>query len=132
MLRKNTGYYDGWYVVPSGHVEAGELPIDAMVRETKEEIGIDLERSSIRAAHTMYRTRSDETGDRADFFFEVTDWQGEPTNVEPDKCEHLRWFSVQSLPENMMHHVKEAIGHIQNGIVYSEVGADRVMRNPNG
>ena len=39
MRRQNSGYYDGWYTVPAGHVEAGELPVDALLREAKEEIG---------------------------------------------------------------------------------------------
>lgn len=30
MRRQNTGYFDGWYSVPSGHVEVGELPLQAL------------------------------------------------------------------------------------------------------
>jgi len=41
--RQNTTYYDGWYGVPAGHVDTGELPLSAGIREAKEEIGIDID-----------------------------------------------------------------------------------------
>ncbi len=129
MLRQNTSYYDGWYTVPSGHVEEGESPIDAVIRETKEEIGLDLDRASIKHALTMYRVGT-ETGDRADYFFKVTNWQGEPINAEPMKCVEIGWFSIRSLPENLMHHVKDALECIEKHISYSELGLDRVVKNP--
>lgn len=130
MRREGSGYYDGWYSVPAGHVEAGELPIDALVRETKEELGIILGNNDVRLVHTMYRTKHDETGDRVDLFFEAAKWTGEITNTEPHKCDDVRWFSIDSLPKNIMHHVREAIENIENGISYSELGLDRIVRNP--
>ncbi len=130
MLRKNTGYYDGWYTVPSGHVEKGELPSEGMIREAKEEIGLDLDPASLRACHVMYRASHDETGERADYFFNCLTWQGEPQNVEPEKCAELAWFSVDALPENLMHHVKDALTSINAGIFYSEIDKAHVVQNP--
>ena len=128
MLRQNTGYYDGWYTLPSGHVE--ELPIDGLLRETREEVGLNLARSSVRHIHTMYRIRHDETGERADYFFEVTHWEGEPTNVELDKCVSIGWFSLKNLPVNLMHHVRDALSAIERHESYSEIGPDKLVRNP--
>ena len=36
--RANTGYEDGNYQVPAGHVEEAELPTEAVIREAKEEV----------------------------------------------------------------------------------------------
>lgn len=130
MRRQGSRYYDGWYSVPAGHVEKGELPMDCLLRETKEEIGIELNRSSIRFAHAMYRTKHDETGDRVDYFFITTKWKGEPIIQEPNKCDDLRWFPINELPENLMHHVRDAIKYIENNIPYSELGLDRIVKNP--
>jgi 8-oxo-dGTP diphosphatase len=41
VLRENTGYMDGKYSLPAGHVEAGESFIQAAIRETFEEVGLE-------------------------------------------------------------------------------------------
>jgi len=39
---KNFGEYTGYYYPPAGHVEDGESEVDALKREIKEELDIDL------------------------------------------------------------------------------------------
>jgi len=132
MRRQNSGYYEGWYSVPAGHVEAGELPLDALLREVKEELGIELNKSKIRLVHSMYRTKHDETGDRMDLFFVATRWSGELVNGEPHKCSDIRWFPVAALPEHTVHHVREAVANVEDGVTYSELGLNRIAQNPSG
>ena len=129
--RINTGYYDGWYTVPAGHVEPGELPLESLLREAQEEIGISFEKKDAQLVHTMYRTRHDETGDRADYFFVVERWSGEVKNMEPNKCDDLGWFTLNDLPKNMMHHVRLALNLYQKGVHYSELPFNEEFLNPN-
>ena len=129
--RINTGYYDGWCTVPSGHIEAGELPLNGLLREAQEEIGITFDKENARLVHTMYRIKHDETGDRADYFFVLDTWSGELQNMEPHKCDELRWFPLDDLPENLMHHVGIALNLYQQGVVYSEVPFNEKFINPN-
>lgn len=128
MRRQGSGYYDGWYSVPAGHVEAGELPLEGLVREIVEELGIVIDPKDIKLVHTMYRTKHDETGDRVDLFFLSTKWSGEIRIMEPDKCDNIEWFPISALPENMMHHVREVIQNIEKGIIYSELGFDYIQK----
>ncbi len=130
MRRQGTGYYDGWYSVPAGHIEARELPIDGLMREAKEQKGIELSKKDLVFAHSMYRTKHDETGDRVDYFFVTSQWSGEIKNNEPHKCDDVRWFSVNALPNNMMHHVRDAIKYINKNIPYSELGLGEITKNP--
>ena len=47
LKRSNTGKGDGFYMLPGGHVDAGESVLHAAVRELKEELGIDVKESDL-------------------------------------------------------------------------------------
>lgn len=130
MRRQGSGYYDGWYSVLAGHIEAGELPLAALVREVKEELGITVDPTKAGLVHTMYRTKHDETGDRVDLFFIVEEWSGEITNAELHKCDDIRWFPINALPEKMMHHVRHALENAEKGVHYSELDREHIVLNP--
>lgn len=124
MRRCNTGYQDGNYNLPSGHVEDGELPKAAMRREAKEEIGIDVAEDELEFVHASYRPRHDETGNRVDIFFRTVQWVGEITNVETGKCDDLKWVDPHNLPHNTTPHVRRIIEDILEGETYSEIDID--------
>lgn len=119
LRRFNTGWEDGRYSVPAGHVEAGETVTAAAVREAYEEIGVNLTPGDFRVAHVMHRRSDDE---RIDFFVAVSNWAGEIVNREPDKCDDLRWFPVSSLPANLIPYVRQALENVNGGITYGEFG----------
>ncbi len=74
MLRQNTGYQDGMWNVPSGHMELAESPRAAMVREGKEEVGVDFSPEDLELVHVSHRPKHDNTADRIDFFFRTRRW----------------------------------------------------------
>ena len=41
LLVRHTGHHDGWAVL-GGAIEVGESPAEAAVRETREEIGVEV------------------------------------------------------------------------------------------
>lgn len=117
--RLNTGYRDGEYSVPAGHLDGGETVIAAALREAREEVGLRLRADDILFSSVMHRLEDEE---RVDFFVRVLAWTGEPLNNEPDKCDDLRWVDLGSLPENTVPYVRRAIqNHIQ-GVVFDEFG----------
>jgi 8-oxo-dGTP diphosphatase len=119
LRRFNTGWGDGSYSVPAGHVDAGETVTEAAVREAHEEIGLSLRPQDARVVHVMNRKSDDE---RVDFFLLVEGWAGEVVNKEPDKCDDLRWFALSSLPGNLIPYVREGLENWQRGLFYSEFG----------
>ena len=116
--RYNTGYFDGNYSLPAGHLEGNETFIQGLVREVKEEIGVVLAPVDLKLVHTMNRMIPD--NERADFFFTAEKWQGEPKIMEPEKCDDLRWFDLNNLPKNIVPYIRQAINSILNNIIYSE------------
>lgn len=119
LRRYNTGYEDGNYSVVAGHVEKGEEATCAMIREAKEEAGIEIAYPDIRVVQVMHRKKDDE---RIDFFFACDTWRGEVTNIEPQKCDDLSWFAIDALPSNMVDYVAFAIQQYQQGRFYTTFG----------
>ncbi|MEK7099438.1 MAG: NUDIX domain-containing protein [Patescibacteria group bacterium] len=120
--RYQTGYEDGKYMVPSGHVEAGESLCSAVVRETGEEVGLSVRPEDLRLAYIMYRAPHDETGTRSDFFFTAERYAGEPRNREPEKCDEVGWFPADNLPENTVAYLRHAIEHARKGGMFCDWG----------
>ena len=119
LLRKNTGYCDGLYGLVAGHVDEGEGAITAMVREAKEEAGIEILPDRLKPVHIMHRS---EKRNNVDIFFECSDWRGAICNREPEKCEALQFFSLDALPANSIEYIRRALKDISRGKFFSEFG----------
>lgn len=117
--RFQTGYEDGKYSVPAGHVEEGETLREAASREIKEEIGMKIRPEDFVLVHVMHRKSNDI---RVDFFFTAKKWKGKPVNHEFHKCDDLQWFPLNKLPANTIPYIKSAIRNFQKHIFYSEFG----------
>ena len=121
--RFNTGYQDGKYSMVAGHVDKRETFTEAIIRETKEEAGIELKSENLKVAHVMHRNSgTEENNERVDVFFVADKWDGEIENKEPHKCDDLSWFELDNLPDNAIPYIKQAIDCIKNKIFYSEHG----------
>ena len=119
LRRFNTGFADGQYSVPAGHLDGGETVIAAAAREAQEEIGVWLEAECIHYSQVMHRKEADE---RVDFFVHVSQWNGEPVNAEPEKCDEIRWVDVNELPENTIPYIRRALQNHRDGIRFDEFG----------
>lgn len=107
MLRRSgTGFFDGLYSLPGGHVEPDESLMQAAVRELGEETGLRAEVAALDYLGVVHR-RSDTS--RIDFFFQARCWRGEPWLREPERCDDLAWFSRRELPENTVPYIREAL-----------------------
>lgn len=116
--RFQTGYYDGNYGLVAGHAEAHEKMTHAMAREAFEEAGIILDPLKLKVEIVIHRFNVDH--ERIGFYFTISHYEGEPSNMEPEKCDDMRWFPLDTLPENLVPEVAEAIRCYKAGIHYSE------------
>lgn len=119
LRRFNTGYEDGKYSLPAGHVEEAETLTGAGAREFYEEIGMRIKPQHSTLVHVMHRKEDDI---RMDFFFTADIGDQTPVNKEPEKCDDLRWFALNTLPTNTIPYIRHAIECFQKKIVYSEFG----------
>ena len=124
VLRKNTGWMDGFYGLPAGKVEYGEPYAIGAIREAKEEAGVDIALKNIRFVHVAHRHEEDDSEfmDWVDVYFVADEWIGEPYNAEEDKSDRLDWLELGNLPENIVPSQREALLQIVKGEFYSEYG----------
>jgi len=125
LRRYNTGIGDGKYVFPMGGVEDGETASEAVIREAKEEAGIDVHPEHMRAAHVMqqlYHMPDGDTFEQVNVFFVTNHYDGIPANMEPHKADDLRFFPVDSLPANTEPFIRDALTAILHDQSFSEHG----------
>ncbi len=108
-VRKNTPWMNGYYAMISGHVEEGETPEEAIIREAKEEAGITITPDDLNLSLIMYR-RLDRGN--VDYFYTVRQWDGEIVNCEPEKLGDWEWFDLMDFPDNTIHYLTLALDHV--------------------
>ncbi|MGW2512562.1 NUDIX hydrolase [Streptomyces scopuliridis] len=113
--------YGRWHM-PSGKLDQGEPVSAGAARELLEETGVEVDPAQLRLVHVVHHRQS-EAVERIGFFFEATDWTGEPVNREPAKCLGLQWFSVHELPEDIIEYPREGLlGYLEGSGTLAEHG----------
>jgi 8-oxo-dGTP pyrophosphatase MutT (NUDIX family) len=117
--RQNTGFGDGSFHLPAGHLEQGETIINALLRESLEELGITIRPEDVHLALVLHQKSNE---GRLGLFFAVRRWEGAIQNMEPNKCQKLVWFDLDNLPENMIPYARYAIQQYRTGSMLALYG----------
>ncbi|BBA96471.1 hypothetical protein RVR_1787 [Actinacidiphila reveromycinica] len=134
--RDGTGYADGLLHAPSGHLEDGEDVRSGMLREAREEIGLDLAPGDLEAAMVMQHRAPDGRA-RIGWFFVAHHAAGspEPVNREPDKCSELGWYPLDALPDDMVAYCRAAVDGFLAGhrfLLHLHESGDSIAHAPDG
>lgn len=120
-LRKNVSSSGLWGLV-AGHLDGKETVTQAMIREVKEEIGVKVNPKDLEIATVCHSYSSHNDQEFIQFYAICKKWPGAIINGEPDKCGELKFFPINSLPENMVPYIRNAILEILNGTKFYEYG----------
>lgn len=116
MRRAGTGYRDGQFSLPAGHLDGGEDAVTGLIRELREELGVEADPRSCHLVLLMHAAPEHaQDAEYLHLFFLVDRWSGEPRIAEPDKCDELRWIDGRTLPPDLVDYVGEALAAIRRG-----------------
>lgn len=119
--RQNTGYMDGyWDLAGTGHIEAGETASKALIRECREELGIQVDRDGLTLVHLVHRVGASDDYPYLYLYFLVKNYQGRPHIMEPEKNAALAWYHPEELPETIIPDRKRAIDKAFKKEIYDE------------
>lgn len=118
LLLKQTKPNGGNFTLPGGTIESIEFAKEALIRETREEAGIQLTKEDLELAHVLHK-KSDEKH-RIVFYFKANIYSGRPKSREQDKFSRLEWRNLQALPDKLTATVKSVIQELRAGNAYSE------------
>ncbi len=110
--RKGSKLWPGYYALPAGHIDEGENQYDALVREAKEELDIEINPKDIINSYVVLRRNYFEIDGKKlepyiDYYFEISKYKGIPKIVELNKCEELIWSNIDDLPEPFINYEGE-------------------------
>lgn len=103
--KRLNNYKAGMFGLPGGRVELNESLEECGKRELVEE-------TSLKGNNLQYVgvIRELQQGyNFIHFVFSCDEYDGSPTNVEPEKCEGWKWYPLDNLPENILPGHKAAL-----------------------
>ena len=83
--RQGTKLWPGFLALPAGHIDEKENAYDAVIREAKEELGIEISISNIVDTFVVNR-RNKSLMPYYDVYFEINGYKGDIQISEPEKC----------------------------------------------
>ncbi|MBI3033140.1 NUDIX domain-containing protein [Candidatus Woesearchaeota archaeon] len=102
----------GWWSIPGGAVEFFEKIEDALKREVKEEVGLDIEIIKTLCLTEYFNKEEGQHWVSPQYLCKIM--SGTIENKEPEKCEEIAWFNLDKLPEKLVFPAVNALDALKN------------------
>jgi mutator protein MutT len=98
LAMKKRGFGEGLWNGSGGKMQEGETPLDAAIREVREELEVEIKNPEEVAVMEFLFKDNPEFNSTSHVYF-VTEWEGEPTETEEMRP---KWFKVNEIPTDQM------------------------------
>lgn len=99
LLLRNVDPEKNFWSIPGGQVEFGEKVEDALIRELKEELGIDVAVINLLCVTNHILSQTNTHWISPAYYVKII--SGIPLNKEKNKHLEMKWFPVNDLPANL-------------------------------
>lgn len=111
-----------FYHFPAWHMDWNETIFEALKREMKEEICIDIDEKETTLVHTNHFTLKEDGREFIHLVFEIKKYSWEIKIWEPEKCDDLKFFSEEEIWNiNIVWNDKMVIEKLNKGKNISEI-----------
>lgn len=115
MGKRLNAHGDGEYCGPGGHLDHLESFEECAIRETMEEVGIEITNVRFLCVSNLKKYAPKHYVDIG----VIADWKsGEPRVMEPDKRESWEWHDLESLPIPLFGVTPDYFDALRSGRVY--------------
>lgn len=119
LFLEQTGLNGGEFTLPGGKIESEEFAKKALVRETYEEIGIQIKSKNLRFLHITHR-KTKNSSEMILFFHATAKYTQEPIVKEPEKFQNVVWVPLGKLPDELTDVLKNALIAMHKGESFSQ------------
>lgn len=98
LIGKRKNSHAPYYSIPGGHMELGETFSQCAIREVEEETGLTIYQPQVIAVTNNLSTYHESGKHYISVALLATQFSGELTLKEPDKCEGWQWFDPAQVP----------------------------------
>jgi len=113
LLRRKEDFEYGFWTIPGGAVEWFETCADAIKRECREEVGVEVEIDRLLTVVDHIVRESGVHWVSVEYLVHAT--SGHYRNADELENHELRWFALNNLPEALTQPSREAVMCVQSG-----------------
>jgi len=124
LLLKQTARNGKKYTLVGGKIQLRESPVQALVRETREECGAIVDPADLEFVHCVYQRKSSLIN--TIWVFTARRWSGSISNLEPHKFGGVDWFPADALPSNATKSTRHIVEQWKRSVPYSELQAKKL------
>ena len=98
LIGKRKNSHAPYYSIPGGHMELGETFSQCAIREVEEETGLTIYKPQVIAVTNNLSTYHESGKHYISVALLTTEFSGELTLIEPNKCEGWLWVDPTQVP----------------------------------